>query len=181
MNDFILELDGLSRDNYTICYFTKDMVSKISYRSHIVCCRFGSREYLESYWNELVNLVAIKIQASVPSMAEAYNVYIAFFCENIDDALQFKIEQDKYSSRKIVFKKLMPEAPENLEKLLEERLFRVAIPEDVGRSADVDLYLREKGDDVYALVSNVSGRVQDISDSYINNILAEMGIGGQND
>jgi len=178
MKDFRFELDELSNDNYTMCYFTKDMISKKGYQSHIVCCRFNCHEHLESHWKEVVNLVAIKIQANVPSIIEAYNIYIIFFCKDIDEALQFKIEQDKYSSRKIVIKDLMPEVPEKLEKLLEERLFSISIPDDAGRSVDVDLYLREKGDDVYMLVSNINRRVQDIADTDIDRILAKLGIEG---
>lgn len=100
------------------------------YFIHIVCCQFSNTETLRTNWEELVNNVSEVIQKKLKKMIEIYNIYIVFFQPNIEDALLYNIEQNKYSSRKIVLSKEIPEDTTELEEFISSKLFDLKIEKD---------------------------------------------------
>lgn len=116
--------DGISDDNCKIFCLKKN---EKGYFIHIICCQFSDKDALKDNWKELMYNVADKIQKNLNEIIEIYNVYILFFSENAGEALVNEIEQNKYSSRKIVLKKNMPEVPKLIEKIIDEKLFELDI------------------------------------------------------
>jgi hypothetical protein len=58
---------------------------------------------LEIKWNNIVSAISMIYQANIDVEFEKWNLYIIFICSNIvPKELKAKIENDKYSSRKIV-------------------------------------------------------------------------------
>ena len=56
-------------------------------------------------WKELVSNVSEVVQKELKELIEIYNVYIVFFQPQVEESLVYTIEQNKYSSRKIVLRK----------------------------------------------------------------------------
>lgn len=101
-----------------------------NYFIHIICCQFSSENELERNWEELVGNVSGAIQKKIKELIEIYNVYIVFFQGKISDALLYKIEQNKYSSRKIVITADMPAERSQLEALVDAKLFGLKIEQE---------------------------------------------------
>lgn len=78
------------------------------YFIHIVCCEFSDVNSLKVNWKELTNNVSDVIQKGLSDLIEIYNIYIVFFQPNIKGNLIYNIEQNKFSSRKIVLQSEMP-------------------------------------------------------------------------
>ena len=70
------------------------------------------------------------IQKKLEEVIEIFNVYIIFFQEEVDTATVDLIEQNKYSSRKLVINEKMPEDKDELEKIISEKLFELYIEKD---------------------------------------------------
>lgn len=111
-------------DNIKIYHFVKDLGK---YWSNIICCQFNSEDELRMYWKEIIDNVAVNIQAKLNDTIELYNVYVIFFSERIEEKLLYLIEEDKYSSRKIVIEKKIPESASELIQMVENRLFKFSI------------------------------------------------------
>lgn len=103
------------------------------YYIHIVSCQFSDMQALEMNWEELVNNVADVIQKRLDKIIEIYNIYIIFFQPKIEESLVAKVEQNKYSSRKIVIAENMPENMSDLEEMIDIRLFRLYIENNVDK------------------------------------------------
>ena len=97
------------------------------YYIHIVCCQFFDSESLEKNWKELVNNVSEVVQKKLQDLIEIYNVYIVFFQPQVKESLIYNIEQNKYSSRKVVLKKELPDDKEKLEQIISSKLFDLEI------------------------------------------------------
>lgn len=129
MNEYIYRnaddlKDGISDENCKIVCLKKN---EKGYLIHIVCCQFSDENALKDDWKELMYNVADKIQKNLNQIIEIYNVYILFFSEKAGDALVNEIEQNKYSSRKIVLKKNMPEKSNLIEEIINKKLFELDI------------------------------------------------------
>ncbi|MGV8979900.1 ABC-three component system middle component 1 [Clostridium sp.] len=116
--------EDMDEEHVRILHFTKELES---YNANIICCGFSKKEYLRDYWKNIVNNVAMYVQAHVNSRIEAFNIYIIFFVEGVESDLLYKVEQDKYSSRKIVIDMNMPDNINEIERIIEERLFECSI------------------------------------------------------
>lgn len=63
----------------------------------------SSSEELLRYWSDISNSIAAYYQSSLKSDFERWNIYIIYMCKtNVERGLKFKIENDRFSSRKIV-------------------------------------------------------------------------------
>ena len=55
-------------------------------------------------WETITNNIAIEFQANLDKQVEIWNIYVVFISKNyINKELKYQIEQNKYSSRKLVF------------------------------------------------------------------------------
>ena len=100
------------------------------YYIHIVSCQFSDMQALEMNWEELVNNVADVIQKRLDKIIEIYNIYIIFFQPKIEESLVAKVEQNKYSSRKLVINQKMPEDRDELKNIISRKLFELDIEKD---------------------------------------------------
>lgn len=98
-----------------------------NYDIHIVCCQFSDKDELKAGWQSLMSYVSKKIQVRNTELIEIYNVYIVIFQPEISEVLLNEIEQNKYSSRKIILGESMPENKERLEEIISSKLFRLNI------------------------------------------------------
>lgn len=119
--------DNILDKECKIIYMKKSVKN---YFIHIICCRFSSVEALRENWRELVSNVSEVIQKRLKELIEIYNIYIVFFQPNIEEVLLFDIEQNKYSSRKLVISKEMPKDKIELEQIVNSKLFDLKIERD---------------------------------------------------
>ena len=100
------------------------------YFIHIVCCQFTNAESLKMDWKELVSNVSEVVQKELKELIEIYNEYIVFFQPQVEESIVYTIEQNKYSSRKIVLRKEMPDDKTNLVQILSSKLFDLKIEKE---------------------------------------------------
>lgn len=100
------------------------------YFINVICCQFSDEEQLKNNWEELVTNVADVVQKNLVKRIEIFNVYIIFFQSEINGVIEDSIEQNKYSSRKLVINKRMPGSNEELEGIINQKLFELNIEKD---------------------------------------------------
>lgn len=105
---------------------------------------------LESNYERITAAIATEFQALLEKTIERWNIYLVFECkEKISEGLRGKVEQDKYSSRKMVWGLLSEEQLNDPEYLLNRLLHLEINRPDVTdviplkekiKSIDLDLY-----------------------------------------
>jgi len=124
-NDIELIKESIECDSMRVLHFEEKIKNdnREEYALNIICCAFDNEKDLKDYWKTIVDNVALHVQSKLEKIIELYNVYIIFFIQEINEQLVYKIEQDKYSSRKIIIKKNMPMSEEELKDIVSKRLF----------------------------------------------------------
>jgi hypothetical protein len=120
-------------------------------RFHIFTIQSKTIEQLDINWESLTDMIAGYYQADIEDEYETWNFYIVFLSEfEIPKNLKYKIENDKYSSRKIVLDNMLP--PIDDKKITDEiskKIFlfdadieqqRDALQRDLAEIVDKDLY-----------------------------------------
>jgi DNA repair exonuclease SbcCD ATPase subunit len=89
-----------------------------------------NQQELKANWKKVKNYIATYVQGLLLEKAvERWNLYIVFFVKNeIDNELKYKIEQDKFSTRKIVLDNMQKEfSEEEIMDKVEDLIFRLDI------------------------------------------------------
>ena len=146
------------------------------YALNIICCAFDDEKDLNDYWKIIVDNVALHIQSKLENIIELYNVYIIFFIEKINEQLVYKIEQDKYSSRKIVIKKAMPMFEEESKDIVSKRLFYFDI-EKLENDFSISEILKNCKKEFYEYIDS-KDLIKDEDIDEIVNILNKNSLGG---
>lgn len=116
-------ISEFNKDKISLQLYKRDMTG---YYSWILCCDVLDTEYLDKHWENIIDNLAIYVQSDLEVDIERYNLYVIFFINtSINSKLKNKIEQDKYSSRKIIVNNSMPKQHEELSKKVEELLFNI--------------------------------------------------------
>lgn len=97
------------------------------YFIHIICCQFSDEGSLGNNWEEFMCNVADFLQKKLTKLIEIYNIYIIFFEKGAEESIINKIEQNKYFARKIVLKEDMPSKKNDIEQILNQKLFDLEI------------------------------------------------------
>lgn len=127
--DIELIKENIECNNLRVYHFEEKIKcnKKGEYKVNIISCEFNNGKDLGDNWKMIVDNVALYVQSNLEKYIELYNVYVIFFMNKIDEQLLSRIEQDKYSSRKIVIKSYMPETTEEIESVISNRLFNFNI------------------------------------------------------
>lgn len=120
---------------------------------------------LESMWVKLTNAIAVFFQSNLEKEIEMWNIYILFLVRGkVSRDLKYKIEQDKYSTRKIVLDNIDNNTNfqnGNYEKLIESRLFIFELPKEEKDSDKNNISLLdviyENNIKLYNIITNYSG------------------------
>lgn len=161
------KLDLLKEDiiceNLKIFHLEKDLSN---YVVNIICCQFNNQDDLKNYWREVVNNVAMYIQSTLDKNIELFNVYILFFGEKVDENLIYLIEQDKYSSRKIVINKKIPMDIQILENIVDEKLFEF-VTHKIENKNILGNYLKKYNENFYTFLKEIKGKEMENLDKAI--------------
>lgn len=115
---------GKIKDDKIKFYLYKKYMN--NYNAWILCCDIDSNKILDNTWEDIVDCVAIHLQANLELEIERSNIYIVFFLNDIiSKKLKMEIEYDKYSSRKIVINEKCPQSGEEIEKKVDSFIFNI--------------------------------------------------------
>ncbi|MEQ8474486.1 MAG: hypothetical protein RIC35_25030 [Marinoscillum sp.] len=120
---------------------------------HAFFLTIENEEVLKSCWEEVTSWIAGRFQAKVESEFEQWNIYLFFMVPfKIDISLKYSIENDTFSSRKIVI-----EGGQAYDKILAEHIInsdlRNYLSPTIYESNSID-----KDPDLAELLSNISIR-----------------------
>ena len=147
--------------------------STYGYPIRIICCQFSDEDISED-WQQLNNTIALTIQAKMNNPVERYNIYLLIFKDNISAELQTLIERDRYCCRKILIPKLMPQNDDDLQTLVENRLFRFSEPiesSEVTQSIETLLQSADPSGQLLPLLTNLKARISDSDTEHAIDIL----------
>jgi len=132
-------------------------IEELKVKCHLFTVIVKSVEELKNLWEPLADEIAVYFQAGLENEYESWNLYVVFISHiEIPKQLKYEIQNDKYSSRKIVLDNVSSELSENeIIKQLSQRLFLL----DIDFNASVDLPKRELTQviepGIYAEIGNV--------------------------
>lgn len=176
--DIELIKENIECESLRVLHFEEKVKNnnKKEYVLNIICCAFDNEKDLNDYWKVIVDNVAFHVQSKLENIIELYNVYIIFFVEEINEQLVYKIEQDKYSARKIIIKKAMPIYEEELKDIVSKRLFYFDI-EKSENNFSISEILKNFGKEFYEYIDNKDS-IKDEDIDEIANILNKNSLGG---
>lgn len=137
------------------------------YERWIICCNIVDCDTLKKTWRGISEDVAIDIQTKLEKMISRMNIYLLYFVESVKDPLlKAKIENDKFSSRKIVVAQNIPTENE-LPSFIEQRLFLINV-NSIDRSHEKSLrqYFEENDKILFALYSFGEKDYEKVLDRY---------------
>lgn len=143
-------LENIKEDEVNIVHLQKNLGG---YCANIICCEFTNDNVLDEYWQKIVDNVAINIQTVLNENIELYNVYIIFFIKEIKAELIYKIEQDKYSSRKIIIEDSMSKSEIDLIETINDRLFKFNV-DNSKINLNLDEKLKNIDNSLYEIIKN---------------------------
>lgn len=163
--------ENIDCEDIRIYHFCKDIsnINKDIYSLNIICCEFKHLYDLKNNWNTLSENVALYVQSKLEKVIELYNVYIIFFTTESDDNLFYEIEQDKYSSRKIVINSSMPWSEEEVKTCIDNRLFKFCI-EGAQRHFCLDNEIKKYDEKFYKYI-----KTNEITEESVDKIINSFG------
>lgn len=155
----LLQAINETNDDIYIKPFKRDMGN---YFSWIICCRIPSSERLKKLWNEIVDSAAVYLQAELESLVERSNLYIIFFVDyEVPDDLRTLIEQDKYSSRKVILHETMPLSDAKLSDRIEKLLFTLEVfNSQLSEEEELENWIKDEDNLIYNLFLENSTKSQ---------------------
>jgi hypothetical protein len=99
------------------------------YDVYIFTVVLRDQEELIETWEDISSDVALYFQGGLKTEIEIWNIYILFLVQaSVDRQKRYLIEQNKYSSRKLVIEEIKsPITEESIEDIINDKLFRVKI------------------------------------------------------
>lgn len=122
----IEEIKEKSLESYenVSCWINKNNNHNI----YVFLVEYDSESLLLEKWITLTGEIADNFQSSLEKDIEIWNVYILFVVENeVKEQNKYLIEQNKYSSRKIVFDNLSIGGDEQKKELIKSKLLNIEI------------------------------------------------------
>lgn len=140
------------------------------YNIYIFQVEIDSNEDLEACWDTIAAAIGTYFQSNLEKAIERWNIYLAFMSEKeIDLTLKKKIEQDKYSTRKVVWDKLKKEEINNVE-YIQNQLFSFTLKEETKEQPDDKSLMdkvREIDQKLYTVLEKWSDDIDDKIEMYV--------------
>ena len=110
-------------ENCELSYYQYPLKTKKEHYAHVFLCEMEGETELKRSWETVVSNVATSMQV-MESLLERSNFYIFFFVVGTENkALQCRLEEDRYSSKKIVVFSKEKYSTEDQLKQVEQRIF----------------------------------------------------------
>jgi hypothetical protein len=138
-NELFQELDAIKKGSLQYYLYERTMMN---YSSWILCCGIDSTSTLENTWEDIVDCLAVYLQAKLTSQIERSNVYLILFIEHeISNHLKMKIEYNRYCCRKIIINEKFPESDRDRQKIIEDLIFCIKEYQPDGQSNTLNSWL----------------------------------------
>lgn len=123
--EFLNETERVEKYRDFRCFIKKENKFNI----YIFTTIYEDTDELDKNWRKLSNDLAWFFQANLEKDIERWNLYIIYFVRNeVDKNLQYTIEQDKYSTRKIVIDEFCEEDDIiKVKEMISDKLFDIKI------------------------------------------------------
>jgi hypothetical protein len=116
------EIEEKLKESFAVEYFT---IGTIQFGGSIIAClvKFKDEAYLKKYWKELNSYLTAKFIPTVEDDYSKWNFYIFYFSKTkVDKPLKYEIENNKFSSRKIVIEDYKSITTEVIESVISEHI-----------------------------------------------------------
>lgn len=137
-----------------------------NYSLYMFSIQLKNQDDLLKIHEELRDYIAIYFQSQILEKdIERWNIYQFFFIqEKVDDNTKQKIEQDKFSTRKIIHDNKQKELlDEEIKKLINQELFDFEIKKRETKKDTVDSYLKKDHSTVLFLIDEIGASKLDES------------------
>lgn len=148
-----------------------------NYNIYIFSVLIKTEEQLKEIWEDITSDVASYLQTELTKDIEIWNIYIVFICpENISKELKDLVEQNKFSSRKLVLDSINVTTDIEIKQVLIDKLLDIQIErgtQDNGREQKEESYIeliQKHNIKLYGLISQGS---EDIFESYLEELKNE--------
>lgn len=163
-----ISLAGLASDDFKEIIAEKKFncweKSDVEFNLYLFTLIIENDAELSNIWEELSNSIAYEFQSNLEKKVEIWNIYLVFLSKSkISKETKYKIEQNKYSSRKLVFDNFSETewneiSTENgIVSFLDKKLFNLSIPERkslVPITTTLEDLLKEDHEDLLRIISN---------------------------
>jgi hypothetical protein len=114
--------------------------SETNYNVYIFTMLLKNEEELMEHWKDISGDIAIHFQGELVTDIEIWNIYIFFLVQgSVDSGKRYLIEQNKYSSRKLVIENVKsPIDNDYIDNIVNEKLFNVNVESVVNIIAPKD-------------------------------------------
>lgn len=108
------------------------------YQLYIFTVVLSNQEELKEKWESISSDIGLYFQGDLESEIEIWNIYILFLVlETVDSDIRYLVEQNKFSSRKLVIEEVKrPLTEEGIDKLIYDKLFDLKIKKVGDQSKD---------------------------------------------
>ncbi len=147
----------IDNENFKIVYKERNVGLVEQYKIRVFCCSFENNDLLRNHYRDVVNSIAINVQAKIDIKIERYNIYILFFTKDEDYDLAFEIEKDMYSSRKIVIFDELSDDLEKIEQIINEKLFYIHNEIKQNQTEfELDIFKLDRNYEIKEYIDNIS-------------------------
>ncbi|PFW58411.1 hypothetical protein COL13_05950 [Bacillus cereus] len=132
------------------------------YNVYIFTMVLTNQDELARVWEDISSDIAFHFQSVLETEIEIWNIYILFLVQgSVDSKIRYLIEQNKYSSRKLVIEDTKgPVTEEVIESIINEKLFSVKI-DLVPRMSNTAETISKKLEDDYQNVFKIINQSQE--------------------
>lgn len=131
------------------------------YNLYIFTVVLKDQDELIENWKDISSDIAIHFQGGLENDIEIWNIYILFLVlDSVDSEVRYLVEQNKYSSRKLVIEDVeRPLSEEDIENLIKDKLFSITINPSSSiapPTESISMILKTKYESLYTVVNDYS-------------------------
>lgn len=174
-------IDKIKKESYNNSFDLVEYRYKLerSYKVHIFSMVIKDQKELLEVWEDICSDIALSFQAELKADIEIWNIYILFLVqENVNSQVRYLIEQDKYSSRKLVVEGVKDSIDEEyINELIKEKLFHVSIVEDSNSNDNnkkMSQKLKEEYNNLYSVIKDSQERPSVLFTKYLEVLKDEL-------
>jgi len=150
-----------------------------TFQLYIFSALFQDANTLEKLWEPLNDDIAVDFQATLTLNVESWNIYIIYLVkESVNRDLKYKIEQDKFSCRKLVFDNFGEKKWRYFLKhemavadFINDKLFKITIENQAPSDEEnLDSILRKEHETLLQVINNNSEKInyKPVFDKFLN-------------
>jgi len=161
---FLNKYDVIERIKNESCNDSFDLVEcrvklETNYNVYIFSMILKDQDELMEHWKDISGDIAINFQGELDSDIEIWNIYILFLVQgNVDNDKRYLIEQNKYSSRKLVIENVEnPIDKERIDKIIDDKLFNINLDSVVNVSSSdesISITLESMYENLFKVIKN---------------------------